>query len=294
MLVVTGPSGNVGADLAASLVADPAAPPFRLVSRSPDALRAEHGDDVEVARLDYGDRSTWGPALEGVRTMFLLFPLPSPLAARRRLAPFVRAARAAGCEHVVYVSVPGADRQRLVPHHTVEQAVHRSGAALTALRPAYFFQNLHRSISTHGVDVVERDELFVPAGDSRTRFVDSRDVADVARLAVDDPDAHADASYVLAGPESLTFAEVAEALGEHLGRPVRHVSPGFPTFVRRLRRRGVGWDAVGFMLGVYTLARSGRNDVRSDDLERLLGRPPRDVHDWARDAAWRFRERAWT
>ena len=229
-----------------------------------------------------------------MRSLFLLFPLPSPVAARRRMAPFVRAAREAGCEHVVYVSVPGADRQPLVPHHAVEQAVHRSGAALTALRPAYFFQNLHRSISTHGVDVVERDELYVPAGDSRTRFVDSRDVADVARLAVDHPDQHADAAYVLVGPQSLTFAEVAEVLGEELGRPLEHVSPGVLPFVRRLRRRGVGWDAIGFMLGVYALARRGRNDVRSDDLERLLGRPPRDVHDWARDAAWRFHERAWT
>lgn len=99
---------------------------------------------------------------------------------------------------------------------------------------------------------------------------------------------------MLSGPASLTFTQVAEVLSEELGRTIRYTSPGYVSFVRRLRARGVPWDAFGFMLGVYTLARLGRNDVRSPDLERLLGRLPRDVRDWAHDSAWRFRERAWT
>ena len=297
MIVATGPTGNVGAEVAAGLVdawrsGDPT--PFRLAAHSPDGLRRTHGEDVPVVALDYDDPTSVRVALEGVEVLFLVFPLPTPLAVRRRMRPFVDAAAEAGCRHVVYLSVPGADTSRVVPHHWVERHLAASPMTTTVLRPSYFCQNLHRRVSTHGVDVVEHGEVLVPAGAGRTSFVDSRDVAEVALAALRDPEAHAGTAPVLTGPEALGFDAVAEALSDVLDRPVRYVDASVPAFVRRLRARGVGWDVIGFMLGVYTLSRTGRNAQLSDDLPRLLGRPSRTVRDWARDSAWRFEQRAWS
>jgi hypothetical protein len=61
-----------------------------------------------------------------------------------------------------------------------------------------------------------------------------------------------------------------------------------------LRRRGVGWDAIGFMAAVFTLTRFGRNQPITDDVERLLGRPPRSLSTFLADTAWRWCERART
>ena len=297
MIVATGPTGNVGAQVAAGLVdawrrGDPTE--FRLAAHSPDGLRRRFGDDVPVVALDYDDPGNVRAALDGVEVLFLVFPLPSPRAVRTRMKPFVAAAASAGCRHVVYLSVPGADTARLVPHHWVERHLAASPMTTTVLRPSYFCQNLHRAVSTHGVDVVERGEVFVPAGRGLTSFVDSRDVAEVALAALRDPDAHAGTAPVLAGPEALGFDAVAHALSDALGRTVRYTDPSVPAFVRRLRGRGVPWDVVGFMLGVYTLSRTGRNAQSSDDLPRLLGRPARTVRDWAHDSAWRFEQRSWS
>ena len=294
MLVVTGPGGNVGAELAEILVrtADPAT--YRLVSRRPEQLRTRHGAGTPVAALDFADRSTWPAALQGVTTLFLLFPLPSPRAARTTMVPFVQAAVAAGCTHIVYVSVPGADRQRLVPHHAVEQAIRASGAAWTVLRPSFFGQNLHRAISTQGVDIVERGEVFVPAGDGVTTFVDSRDVGEVAAMVATHPGEHAGESYVLTGPDTLSFYDVADVLTDVLDRPIRYAKPSLPRFCWRLRRRGVSWDTVGFMCGVYSLTRFGRNSPDSDELPRLLGRPARGFRAFAEESRWRWEQRAWS
>ena len=65
---------------------------------------------AESVRFDFFDRATWAAALDGVESLFLLFPLPGNTAARTALVPFVKAAQDAGCRHVVYVSVFGADR----------------------------------------------------------------------------------------------------------------------------------------------------------------------------------------
>lgn len=291
MLLVTGPTGNVGHELV-DLLDRRYRQPWRVGSRHPEKLAGD--TSAESVRLDFFDRTTWAPALEGVEALFLLFPLPGNRAARQAILPFVHAVEHAGCRHVVYVSVFGADRARFIPHHTVEAALRDSPMSATVLRCSFFMQNLHRAISTHGVDIADAGELFIPAGRGKTTFIDARDAAEVAAAVLTDPDAHRDAVYHLTGPTPLTMDEVAAELTATLGRPIRYVNPGQLRFAVRLRRRGVGWDTIGFMSAVYTLTKLGRNQPVTDDVQRLLGRPPRSLHEFLLDAAWRWRDRAWT
>ncbi len=291
LLLVTGPSGNVGSELV-DLLDQRYRQPWRVAGRHPERWAGE--GSTEAVCLDFFDRTTWAGALDGVEALFLLFPLPGNRAAREATVPFLHAAQRAGCRHVVYVSVFGADRARFIPHHTVEAALRDSAMSATVLRCSFFMQNLHRAISTHGVDITEAGELFIPAGRGKTTFLDARDAADVAATVLVDPDAHRDTVYHLTGPTPLTMADVAAEMTAVLGRPIRYVNPGLVRFAARLRRRGVGWDTIGFMSAVYTLTRLGRNQPVTDDVERLLGRPPRTLHEFLADSAWRWREKAWT
>ena len=291
VLLVTGPSGNVGEELV-DLLDTRYAHPWRVGSRHPERWSAALSADA--VRLDFFDRSTWTPALDGVDALFLLFPLPGNRAAREAIVPFLHAAERAGCRHVVYVSVFGADRARFIPHHTVEAALRDSGMSATVLRCSFFMQNLHRAVSTHGVDIADAGELFIPAGRGKTTFIDARDAAEVAATVLTDPDPHRDVVYHLTGPTPLTMDDVAAELTATLGRPIRYVNPGLVRFAVRLRGRGVGWDTIGFMSAVYTLTRLGQNQPVTDDVRRLLGRPPRTLHEFLVDAAWRWRDRAWT
>ncbi|WP_102145135.1 NmrA family NAD(P)-binding protein [Mycobacterium hubeiense] len=292
MLLITGPTGNVGHELVDLLDRRADGPAWRIASRHPDQLPST--GTADVARLDFFDRSTWQPALAGVDALFLLFPLPGNRAARQAIIPFVEAAQDAGCRHVVYVSVFGADRAWFIPHYKVERALRSSTMSWTVLRCSFFMQNLHRKISTHGENIAERGELFIPAGNGRTTFIDARDAAAVAALALTDPEAHRNATYHLTGPEALTMTDVAAALTAELGYPIEYTNPSLIAFARRLRRRGVGWDTIGFMSAVYTLTKLGQNQQITDDVERLLGRPPRPLTEFLHDNAWRWRERVWT
>lgn len=294
MIVLTGPTGNVGAELVRLLSSDEDAPPHRIAAHDPDRLRARLGAQVPATAFDYDDPRTWPDVLEGATTLFLLFPLPSPRTARTRMIPFIDAAVAAGVRHIVYVSVPGADASRIVPHNRVEAHIRASGADHTILRCGFFMQNLCRSVSTHGVDIVERGELFIPAGEGRTTFLDSRDAAAVARLVLTDPAPHRGRTYTLTGPRTLDMDQVAATVSRALERPVRYTRPGLPRFAARLLGRGVSWDTVGFMAIVYTLTRLGRNDTLTTTLPELLGRPATDMERWARDYRPVFEERAWT
>ncbi|MGL5852328.1 MAG: NmrA family NAD(P)-binding protein [Phycicoccus sp.] len=280
---MTGPTGNVGSQLVRVLA-----------ERGVEHRVAAHRPTGDAVHVDYDDPSSWGPALDGVTRLFLLFPLPTPRAVDRRMLPFLRAAVAAGCEHVVYLSVFGGDTQRLIPHHRVERAVEAAPVTHTILRCSYFMQNLFRAVSTHGVDIADRGEVFIPAGRGRITFLDARDAAEVAFDALTRPDRHRDVGHALTGPERLDLAEVARLLTETLGRPVRYTDPSFPRFWRRLRARGVAWDMVAFMTGVYLLTRLGRNEPVTGELPRLLGRPARTFGEFARDERWRWETGTWS
>jgi uncharacterized protein YbjT (DUF2867 family) len=295
VLVITGPTGNVGTELTRALAErGDTAPPYRVAAHHPDRIADTFGDHVPTVRLDYDDPATWPAALEGATTLFLLYPLPKPKTVKTWMKPFVDAAAEAGVQHVVYVTVPGADRLKFVPHHAVERHIEASGMAYTFLRCSYFAQNLVRDISTHGVDIAEHDEIFIPAGTGRTTFIDSRDVAELIVDIVDDPAPHHTATYTLTGPEALGFDDVAQILTEVLGRPIRYAKPSMPSFWRRLKQRGVTWDTIAFMTAVYTLTRFDKNDPSSSDLDELLGRQATSFRTFAEDYRWRWEQQVWT
>jgi uncharacterized protein YbjT (DUF2867 family) len=286
MIVVTGPNGNVGTELVKMLAAQSDLA-YRVAAHTPSKIDALYGTHVPRTRFSFADRSTWAATLEGVSTLFLLFPLPHPRTARTWMLPFIEAAKAAGAQHIVYVSVPPAGDSKVVPHYTVERAIEASGVPYTFLRAAFFSQNLCRDITTHAVDIAAHDEIFIPAGNGLTSFIDSRDVAEVAVKVMRDPAAHRNRAYELTGPEVLDFHQVARIFTDVLGRPIRYANCSFLAFWRRVGPR-VTWDTLLFMTIVYALTRFGKNAPVTRTLPELLGRPARTMRDFVSDYRDRF------
>jgi uncharacterized protein YbjT (DUF2867 family) len=279
-ILVTGAPGNVGTPLVRELVARGAT--VRVAARHPDAAQALLGDlpGVEVVPFDLTDPSTFS-VLAGVERLFLL--RPAAIAdVEGIIAPALDAARDGGVRHVVFLSIQGAERNRVVPHRKVEDHLRRNGLAWTFIRAAYFMQNLS---TTHAADIRDRDEIGLPAGRrSRTAHVDARDVAAVSAVALTDH-GHEGRAYTPTGPAALTYDECAAILSDVLGRPIRYTDPAPWTYWRRMRAAGMPRGMVGITLGIYTAARFGLAAGLTDDVERLTGRPPIDFATFARDTA---------
>lgn len=50
--LITGPTGNVGAELTRLLSSQDEPPRFRMAAHHSEQVRAEYGDDLDVAHLD--------------------------------------------------------------------------------------------------------------------------------------------------------------------------------------------------------------------------------------------------
>jgi len=273
--LVTGATGTVGSVVAAELTERDE--PVKAATRDPEGADLAAG--TTPTEFDFDRPETWGPALSGVDRLFVVRP-PTATRVGQSLLPFLDAAERTGVEHAVVLSVLGAERNPLLPHRRVERHVERSGMAHTHLRASFFMQNF---AEVHLADV--RDgRIVVPAGDGETSFVDARDVGAVGAAALAEP-GHRGRAYDLTGPEALDYRAAAAVFAAVLGRPVRYVDPSIPAFLRHELGRGRSLGFALTMTGIYTTARLGLAGRVTDDVERALERPPRDLATFVADHA---------
>ena len=278
--LVTGATGTVGRHVAAELAERDCS--LRVGLRDPDAVADHVPEAAERVEFDFARPETWGEALDSVDGLFLMRP---PVVDSDTVSEFAEAAARVGVEHIAYLSTIGAEKNPLVPHHRIEKRVAATDAAHTLLRASFFMQNL---AEVHREDIVEHDEIFVPAGDGKTSFVDARDLGAVA-AAVLTESGHENRAYDLTGSDALTYFEVAEVFSEVLDRQITYPEPSLFAFVRRMRGRGEALPFVAVMCAIYTTARLGLADRVTDDLREILSREPRSMRAFVEDYADEFR-----
>jgi uncharacterized protein YbjT (DUF2867 family) len=278
-VLVTGATGNVGRRVVEALL-----------ERDAQVVAADHreervgalfGDRVAAVRLDFRDRTTWGSALRGVEHMFLMRP-PAIADVENNLNPFIDFARSSGVDHVVFLSVAGAGKNKIVPHRKVEDHLRERGDHHTNLRPGFFAQNLE---TAYREDIVRDDRIYVPAGHEPVNWIDARDVAEVAALVLSEPELHRGQSYTLAGPGPVQWSEVMDALTTALGRPIRYESASVLGYALHLSGRGLPRGAILVQTTLHFLLRFGQGGTVDPTLERLLGRPGRGVREYIAENA---------
>lgn len=277
-ILVTGAGGNVGGAVARSLAA--AGAPVRAADLRPDRLHGQLGVGVPVVRLDFEDPATFAAALDGAGGLFLVRP-PRVARVGPTLNVLVDAAIQAGVGHVVFSSVAGAERNVVLPHHRVERHLQAATTDWTILRPGFFAQNL---AGPYRDDICDDDRLYVPAGDGRVAFLDTRDLGDAAAAVFAAPDRHRQRGYTLTGSEAVTMDEVAAILTRHLGRTIRYEPATVAGYVRHLRRqRGLRCLQVTVQTLLHVGLRRGDAATVEPDSEQLLGRRPRTIEEFVRD-----------
>ncbi|MEV0021806.1 NAD(P)H-binding protein [Streptomyces atroolivaceus] len=235
--------------------------------------------------FDWADRTTWQAALDGVDAVYIV-PLdssPSPTPA------FVEQAVASGVRRLVLLSARGVDVPGYFgpfyedggPHAEGEAAVRASGASWTILRPGWFAQNFSEGVFLDGV---RAGELALPTGGGAAAFVDADDIAAVAVAALTE-DGHDGEVYELSGPRALGIADVLDEIAKVTGTRAAYVPVEEAAFRAGLVAQGLPEDEAAIWTDGMKPIRTSQEAPVTDGVRRALGRPPRDIADFVRDAA---------
>ena len=275
-ILVIGALGNVGTEIVKQLQVQ--WQKIRAADLSKEKLKERFDDTVEATQFDFCSPETHEATFRDVDKMFLLRP-PQLTDVKRHMFPAIDAAKRSGVRHVVFLSLIGVDKLTFLPHSHVEQYLQKIGMQTTFLRCSFFMQNLN---TTHRKELQERSEIFVPVGKARTSFIDVRDIAKVAALALTE-EGHAGKTYDLTGSEGLDYWEVSRMMSEVLGRKISYRNPNPLYFLAETVRRGTPFSFAMVMTGLYLSTRFGMAKLITNDVERLTGHKPISFRQYVQD-----------
>jgi uncharacterized protein YbjT (DUF2867 family) len=282
MILITGATGHVGRELVGELARR--GERFRILVRD-QARAADLPAAAERVVGDLTDRASLTAAFDGVDRLFLLVPGITHDGATNALD----AAAEAGVGRIVYLSSYAVGVQPMPAmgrwHAEREELVRASGIPATILRPGGFMTNVLDWLPT----LREDGYVLDPVGPGRAALIDPADIAAAAAVTLTE-DGHAGAVYTLTGDQPLTISEQAAVLAEATGRPIEVREVRTPEEAVRFRYpQGAPPALAAAIVEGLRLMRADTVGLRTEDVERLLGRAPGSFRDWCARNAGAFR-----
>ena len=273
---VTGATGIVGSAVVSHLL-ERGEQVVAAVRSTADSSRLPVG--AEPRLFAYGAApADLAHALAGTDRLFLMRP-PAIADVATYLFPVIDAAQAAGVRQIVFLSLQGVQANTRTPHHAVEAYLRERDAPYTFLRPNFFMQNLS---TTYADQIRDESRIVVPAGRSRTAFIDARDIGRVAAAVFTSP-GHERRAYTLSGERSLTYADVARTMTQVLGRPITYARPSEADYLDELAKQGKPQDYIDVQKMIYRVVRLNVSAFPNRTVRRLTGEPATDLAQFVRD-----------
>ena len=232
-VLVTGATGKIGGAVAAQLLEKGVAT-RAMVHREDRRSACLRALGAEVVVADMFDIQQVQPALDGVDRLYFNPPF-HPHVLDSAVA-FAVAARRSGVEAVVALGawLTSPEHPSLLMRHcwlTNRLFELMPDTAHVAVDPGYFADNYLTQLPL----AAQLGVLAMPTGMRRNAPPSNEDIARVAVGALLDPHRHDGRAYRPTGPTMLSGAEIAEAVGEALGRRVRHREIPEWMFMRAVR-----------------------------------------------------------
>ncbi len=288
MILITGATGNNGREIV-KLLSRTGVPCRALVRSSEKASSVSGLPGVEIAYGDFAQAETLAPALDGIDKALLISSADPRLPELQ--ANFIHAAKGAGVPYVVKFSgawsMGGADLRAWSFarwHADAEKILEDSGLAFTHLQPNQFMQVYLRFQPT----IAAQGKFFAACKDSRVSPVDIRDIAAVA-VAVLTGSGHEGKSYVLTGPESLTYSEVADKVSAAVGKKITYVDVPLEQARKTMADSGAPKWFVDGQMEQYQVRLKGYQAAVTTTVSEVAKKAPITFDQFARDHAWYFR-----
>jgi len=279
-VLVTGATGNTGSLLVPALLN--AGIDVRIFVR--DEAKAEPLKDLgaEVVIGDLDQPETISPAVKNIDKIYLLtWNGETQLQQAKNV---INAAKEEGNPHIIRHSMWGPENSRIIKQgYEIDEIIKSSGLPWTILKPTFYMQNTMmaaQTISSNGV-------IYWDMKDGKLGMIDVRDIAESAFAAITG-DGHESKSYILTGPEAISFNDVAKTFSNVLDKEVKYVNVPGEASLQAMVGLGVPeWIAKGYLELSEGFSENFANST-TKNVEILTGHPARSFDQFVQDFAQVF------
>jgi len=281
-LLITGATGDVGSRVVQHLLKRGLRP--RVLARDQAKARALFGNSVDVFVGDLTEPPSLRKALHGVDALYLVNVGPE-IPERDEAAASV--SKQMGVKKIVKLSSLDVEHGLAIGawHEKGEVAIRVSAVPFTFVRPTGFMSNLLAWSHAIKTEQIVRSST----ADGRRPFIHSEDIAAVS-VEVLVTDTYLGQAIPITGPESLTFGEATEIIAEAIGCPLKYEAISDEQARERYAKISGSPEETEAHVALWRAIREGRLAAVTHDIERVLGRRPISLSQWAEENAASFRK----
>jgi NAD(P)H dehydrogenase (quinone) len=282
LYLITGATGATGSNTIDNLLSK-GANVRAFVHNDDDRAAVLRAKGVELVFGDLLDSQAVHKALLGVTGAYFVYPVMQPQLVDAT-AYFAHAAKTTGVRSIVNMSQISA-RADAVSHAALshwygERIFDWAGIPVTHLRPTFFMEWL-----VYGFQlplIASHDLIQVPAGIGRHAPIAAEDQGRVIANILLNPAPHAGKTYPLYGAVEMNHEDLANAVGEALGRKIRYETESFEHFEVRLAALNLPRHFIQHIVAVYHDYQNGDFSGTNDVVETLTGRKPKTVGEYVK------------
>lgn len=232
------------------------------------------GSRSENPSFDWHQPAGWPAVLEGIEKMYITYqPDLAVPGAKEAIEALTKVAKQQGVQQLVILSGKGE-----VEAQRCEQIVLNCGVEATVVRASWFSQNFSESFF---LEPILEGVVALPNADNPAPYVDANDIADVV-VEILLNKGHNGKIYELTGPRLLTFADVTEEIAKASGRELRFIPITLQEYVGAMQEMELPDDVIWLIEYLFThVLDNPENQIITNDVEKVLGRPPIDFSDYA-------------
>lgn len=150
----------------------------------------------------------------------------------------------------------------------------------TVLRPTWFLQNF--SNQQHQITIQQKNAIYSATGSGRVGFIDASDIARAGVSALLEGRAW-NRDFIMTGPETLSYADVASKLSGILGRTIRHVNLDVDQLAERYHAGGLDKDYAQTLASMDKWIEDGNEDRVTDCVFVLTKQAPKSADVFIRE-----------
>jgi len=277
-ILVTGATGNIGLEVVhylSELNSDSEIfAAFRNIDKAKKAFKKY--PYLHYRQFDFENESTHSEAFEQIDILFLLRP-PHISDVEKFFRPLLNSAKGNGINKIVFLSVQGAEKSKVIPHNKVERLIQELRFNYIFVRPSYFMQNLTTTLLP---EIISKRSITLPSGKAKFNWVDVENIGEATANLILNFDKYQNQAYEITGTENKSFEDVARIMSDILGERIRFISINPISFYFRKKKEGVKSGFAIVMTILHFLPRLQAEPEISDNYQNLTGKVPNTLQEF--------------
>jgi len=271
-ILVTGATGNIGSEVIHYL--SELSSELEIIAGVRSIDKAEHRlsgyPNLSFIQFDFESADTFGSAFGGIDILFLLRP-PQISKVEEFFRPLLESAKENGIRNVVFLSVQGAEKSKVIPHNKIERLIQELGFNYIFVRPGYFMQNLTTMLLP---EIFESRTITLPSGKAKFNWIDVKNIGEASARLILSFGKYKNKEYEITGKQNRNFSEVTELMAYLTGIEFKYKSINPISFYFKKRKEGIESSFALVITILHFLPRFQKEPEISDNFKKLTGKEP--------------------